>query len=197
MSLVEKIRNSYNDNIKGLSNNMNKDLSFSTYIEYYLTDSKKYNFDLDVFLPEFGINLQRPFVWNLQQQQEFIISLILERYIPNFTIIDNRKDWYEKNSYFEMIDGKQRFTTIVNFMKNQFPIIFEDKEYYFDDLKEVNGNGFVRSSILGRLKANIYYSYPDAVITDRQKIALFKIINFTGVAQEKEHLDNLNKLIVK
>jgi uncharacterized protein with ParB-like and HNH nuclease domain len=119
----------------------------------------------------------------LEQKQELILSLILERYIPNFTMIQVENN--SKKSY-EIIDGKQRINAICSFMRNEFSV----HNYYYKDME-----GFNRSSVLGRLKVNMYYSYSDSPISDIQKIKLFQLINFAGVPQEKKHLENLNKLI--
>ena len=38
---------------------------------------------------------------------------------------------------------------------------------------------------------NVYYSDNDEVITDQQKIGLFKILNFSGTPQDEQHLKSL------
>lgn len=188
MELIEQIRNEAFADISKLT--LSKDLSFGTYLDYHIKNEANYHFDFDVFLPSLGINLQRPFVWSLEQKQELIMSLILERYVPNFTMIQVHTDWGDSR-FFEVIDGKQRINAITSFMQNEFPIQYDGKEYYYRDFQTDKGNSFYRGSVLGRLKVNMYYSYPDSVITDVQKVKIFQLINFTGVPQEKEHLDKL------
>jgi len=179
MNIIKQIRNEFLKDTGQLI--VNKDLYFVSFLEEYMND--KYQFDFDVFLPSLSVNLQRPFVWSLEQKQELILSLILERYIPNFTMIQVENN--SKKSY-EIIDGKQRINAICSFMRNEFSV----HNYYYKDME-----GFNRSSVLGRLKVNMYYSYSDSPISDIQKIKLFQLINFAGVPQEKKHLENLNKLI--
>ncbi len=80
----------------------------------------------------------------------------------------------------EVIDGKQRITAIIEFMQNKFEV----------DGYTHNDFGFEFKTNLD-LKANIYYSYKDALITDQQKIELFKLLNFSGTPQDENHLNNL------
>ena len=43
------------------------------------SEERDYKYDFDVFLPKYGINLQRPYVWEHYQQNEFINSILLEK----------------------------------------------------------------------------------------------------------------------
>lgn len=148
-----------------------------TSIEDYLF-RKWYDFDFDVFLPSIGKNLQRNLVWEISQKEELIRSIIIGRKIPDVTIVSytNEKDI----TTLQVIDGKQRLTTIISFINNDFSV---DGYYYKDFGKEFN--------LLLRINAKMYYSYFDDKITDEQKIHLFKMINFSGTPQDKNHLENL------
>lgn len=47
----------------------------------------------------------------------------------------------------------------------------------------------------GIIRADITYEYPDALISDEDKIKWFHMINWAGTPQDKKHIDKLlNKL---
>ena len=149
--------------------------------------NKKYEFDIDydIFLPKYGIDLQRPYIWNEIQQEEFIFSLLNDRQIPPLVIIFH--EW----KMIEIIDGKQRLLTLKRYLSNEFSIHLNNNEYYYKDLEE-DLKFFLRRT--GVLQTIIYYSYDDKPITDDEKIALFNYYNFAGTPQEVSHKEKLIKL---
>lgn len=96
-------------------------------------ERKKLNFDLDC---------QRGYVWTEDQEQEMIDTLVCGERIPEVHCIE------ENNSGFNVIDGKQRLTTILRFINNKilwkkskadisFLSYFGDKTgIYFSELPE-------------------------------------------------------------
>ena len=40
-------------------------------------EGRDYKYDFDIYLPKYGVNLQRPYVWEHCQQQEYILSIII------------------------------------------------------------------------------------------------------------------------
>jgi hypothetical protein len=73
---------------------------------------------------------QRNYVWNNEQQNSFIISVF--KNMLSVPIIFNKKDGEKR-----CIDGKQRLTTIVEYMDGKFPLKLHNEktdeidEYYF------------------------------------------------------------------
>lgn len=157
----------------------------------------KYNFD--VFLPKYGINLQRPYVWKHYQQNEYILSILLEKPMDRFIGILNYKDSLEReHGTMEIIDGKQRLLTIQKFIHNEFPIIVNNQNVYFKDF-DSELKRFFRSRV-NYLTGDVYYSYEnleleDGKITDDIKIILFNFYNFAGTPQTEEHKNKLQSLI--
>ena len=151
----------------------------------FISNKYAHEWDFDIFLPKYGMNLQRPYVWTLLQQQELIWSMILGRSIPPSVVI------YNEHKRYEVIDGKQRIITIKRFLNNEFPIIIDGEEVYYKDL---DADTHYQISYRNSLDGEIYYSYDDAKITDDQKIALFNFYNFAGTPQEAEHRDRLIKI---
>ena len=156
---------------------------------------EEYRIDFDVFLETKGKNLQRPFVWTLLQKQELILSMLKGIALPAICIIQNSKVESDKrrDRVYEVIDGKQRLSTILAFVKGEFNIEVNGKEYNITQLEEP-----ARRLIINHyVKADVAYSYTyangskEAFITDEEKIAWFEMINFAGTPQDIEHLIDL------
>lgn len=144
--------------------------------------------DYDVYLPSKGKNLQRPFVWTEEQKSELIHSIFKGIRLTNISIIiftDDSKR--ERKKTYKIIDGKQRLSTILTFINNEFPLHYNGSKYYFKDLPEE------MQSILNRfdIVQDLVYEYQDKMISDDNKIAWFEMINFAGTPQDIEHLNNL------
>jgi uncharacterized protein with ParB-like and HNH nuclease domain len=157
--------------------------------------NRDYKYDFDVFLPKYGINLQRPYVWEHYQQNEFILSILLEKPIESFVIIQYHEGEDRGNVTNYVIDGKQRLMTIQKFGRNEFPIIVDGKEYYFKDFDEDLQRFF--ESRVNYLTAVVYYTYEDIPATDELKITLFNFYNFAGTPQTDEHKKKLQSLLKK
>lgn len=169
----------------------NENLAFAYSLFDFLV-SGKYNseVDFDVYLPTKGFNLQRPYVWTIQQQEEFIWSLIYRRYIPPVTFVCHEVDDGSRlgHQIYKVIDGKQRLMTLKRFMLNEFPIHFEGSETYWNDLDDI---AKYHIAISGCFSYNCYYSYYDDPVTDDELITIFNFYNFAGTPQEESHREKL------
>ena len=151
-------------------------------------------YDFDVYLPTYGINLQRPYVWELFQQREFIMSILLEKPIDSLVIVQDLKDYTNRDDQVNLvIDGKQRLMTIQKFVHNEFSIVINGREVYWKDFD--NESRMYFKSRANYLTANVYYSYPDCKVTDEMLVILFNYYNFAGTPQTEEHKQRLQKLI--
>lgn len=154
---------------------------------YHLLVTHKYgdSVDFDVFLPTKGFNLQRPYVWTIQQQEEFIWSCLLVRSIPPIVLIIH--EW----KLYQVIDGKQRLMTLQRFMMNEFPIHLNGGEFFYKDLE------FALQHSINQVPMvyTTYYSYEDEPITDDEKIIIFNFYNFAGTPQEESHRIKLNNAL--
>lgn len=161
-------------------------------IEYIRTEMLQ--IDFDVFLPTIGKNLQRGFVWDNMQKSEYILS-ILRTYNKTNGISSQqpiciiRNEWFSNNGkqYWQIIDGKQRLSTILDFVDNKIPFEWNGFEYYYVDLD------VIMQGVINRFWFNMVYAvnYEKEPITDLQKIEWFRTVNFLGTPQDKEHLKNL------
>jgi len=168
----------------------------------HLMDWKEYRYkhgyklDFDVYLPSKGKNLQRPYCWTLEQKRELILSIIKGIDIQYFTIIIHEAE--DKTKTYKVIDGKQRLSTMIDFLNDKFTIILNEDEYLYSELPDYNLNNLddIRNNIKYEIDHfNIHfnqtYEYYDDMISDDDKIAWFEQINFAGTPQDIEHLNNL------
>ena len=148
---------------------------------------KKLNIDWDVYLESKGKNLQRDLVWNIDQKRELIISVLMKRHIPNLAFINSIDKSDERKEVYLLIDGKQRLSTIFDFIDDKFTLVIDDVEYTFseltDDYKHAINNYYIGYYVLNEPYHNR--------ITDQQKIDWFKFINFAGTPQDKDYLLSL------
>jgi len=152
-----------------------------------------YKYDFDVYLTKFGINLQRPYVWEYYQQQELILSLLFEKQVEKVVAILHNSDLNRKNAVMFIIDGKQRLLTIYKFIHNEFPINLNGKQVYFKDFDK-DAYYFFRSRV-NYILADVYYSYDNEPISDEEKIIIFNFYNFSGTPQTEEHKKKLEALL--
>ena len=177
---------------------VNKDICFDwrlfdALVNPDYVNNRDYKYDFDIFLPTYGINLQRPYVWEHCQQNEFILSILLEKPIDSFVVIQYSEDNSRSNVTNYVIDGKQRLLTIQKFGKNEFPIVVNGKEYYFKDFDKDLQLFFERR--VNYLTGVVYYTYPDIPASDDLKITLFNFYNFAGTPQTEEHKKKLQSLL--
>lgn len=148
-------------------------------------------YDFEIYLPKYGINLQRPYVWKDYQQSEYIISILQERPLENIIVIQHETT--EGKITMEILDGKQRLTTIQKFLLGEIPVTINNKKVWWDDFDEDAKRHF--KSRLSSITAVVYYTYDDANLTDDDKIHLFNFYNFSGTPQTEEHKNTLKKLL--
>lgn len=190
--------------MKNLKELRKLDLKLSSTGLYFsqIKDLSKRKLDMDVFLPSKGVNLQRERVWTLQQKKELIMSIFIDRTIPHIcvmSIIDD-KDKSENGKYddiLQIIDGKQRLCTFLDFLNNDFTIEMEDnemggriiREYFFNQLPDDYQHAF----LFYEIKSQVAYEPLEKRFTDEDKIDWFKRINYFGTPQDKEHLILIEK----
>jgi hypothetical protein len=155
----------------------------------------KYNriIDFDVYLPKYQTNLQRDLVWSEYQSSELILSILYDRYIPPITIIQLCvTEFSSRDSTYQIIDGKQRLTAMVNFRNGSIPIMLDGEFYWWSDCDEKIQNKINSFTILA--KHYISYGKDSAdkdFISDDAKIEIFQRVNFIGTQQDENHIKNI------
>ena len=155
-------------------------------------ENNNYIYDFDVYLKKYGVNLQRPYVWEYIQQKEYILSLLLEKELSSVVIVQHNSHTPGQKTIQYVIDGKQRLITIKKFIHNEFPIVINGSDVYYKDFDEQAKR--LLFSRVNYITGNIYYSYDDEPITDDMMITLFNYYNFSGTPQTEEHKKMLEGL---
>lgn len=141
---------------------------------------KKYNYD-----PPY----QRLSVWSDEKQSFFIDSLLRNYPVPPIFLHKKINDATGKQS-FDVIDGKQRLTSIIRFIKNEIPAISDNgidslSGVYFKDLDFLDDGKFKK--LFWRYELQIQYvDTEDRAIIDN----LFDRLNRNGAplsGQELRH----------
>jgi len=145
------------------------------------------NLDFDVYLPTRGLNLQRPHVWTIDQKRELIMSMLIRRHIPHCAILNIIDRTNESKEVWQVIDGKQRLSAMIDFYQDKFTIELEGNYYLFSQLP----NDYKIAIANHHIRYYVAYEHHEKNISDDDKIAWFKFINFAGTPQDKEHLQSL------
>lgn len=183
-----------NSELLNIKVHCNKGVVLDPYLINNLTGVKpRKEYDFDIYLPKYGVNLQRPYVWEDYQQSEYIISILQERPLDNIIVIQHEPD--EGKIVMQIVDGKQRLTTIQKFLLGEIPVTINNKKVWWYDFDEDAKRYF--KSRLSRITAVVYYTYDDDNLTDDDKIRLFNFYNFAGTPQTEEHKNMLKEFLNK
>jgi hypothetical protein len=142
------------------------------------------NIDWEVHLPTRGMNLQRDFVWNLDQKREIIWSILKRRHIARMAVLNTKDDVYQ------IIDGKQRLSSMIAFINDGFTLLIDGKEYLFSELPKDY------QTITSKYMFPYYIVNEggyEGVVSDQDKIDWFNFINFAGTPQDKAHMEKLQQ----
>ena len=144
--------------------------------------------DFDIFLPTYNRPLQRDLVWTLDQKRELIWSVLIGRSIPKLSMIAICTEDYK--NVWTIVDGKQRLTTLFDFVNDKFTIEVEGQEYLFSQLP----NDYQRTISRFDLSFNVMYEPTPNAFSDDIKVEWFKFLNFAGTPQDKDHLNSFVKI---
>lgn len=133
----------------------------------------------------FGAEYQREYVWGHDEQQTFLRVLISGFPIGSVALA-KASDWDSCDGpYIEVVDGKQRLTTLKMFINNEIPIVIGDEEIYWFELSRAEQLSFGRPVLSAVI-------LDDA--TEKDRIDYFVAVNFTGVPQSEAHRQQVLKL---
>lgn len=77
-------------------------------------------------------NYQRNVIWNPDKKTSFIESLFMEIIIPPIYVVEIPGDDFLSENKYEVVDGKQRLSTIDEFLRNSLSLNEKSLEYYRD-----------------------------------------------------------------
>lgn len=79
---------------------------------------------------------QRNEIWGKDKQTAFIESLLMGIIIPPIYVVEVPAEQVLDGSSYEVVDGKQRLTTITSFLQNEFSLVEKYLEYFGDLFKD-------------------------------------------------------------
>ena len=131
---------------------------------------------------------QRPYVWKEEHQQPLLKSIFENQPIDSVAIVLDPKI---PERYCEMVDGKQRITTLIMFYENKFPYKPKNsKPIFFSEMEMPDQRDFKKT----RLTSNELLSKSSSPVTEADKIKYFLQKNFGGVPQTEEHKRKVEKM---
>lgn len=130
---------------------------------------------------------QRDLCWTLEDKQNFIESVynelncgvIVLRYNSDKRLAESGAEW-------DVVDGKQRLSTLIEFFNNEFPDRYGN---YWKDFSVVAQRHFKN------IKCMTFYEFRENVSDEDIKRA-FLNVNFTGVPMSKEHIEFVKSINV-
>lgn len=157
-----------------------KECNFNPYV--YLDDGSKYHY-------------QRPLCWTLEQKQLLIESIYNNVSCGTILVRDNTWEHLEhivksnnetELGFKDIIDGKQRLTTIAQFVNGEF---VDTHGNSFVDLSEAAQYEFFNSMVL---------TYKEIKnVNDKQVLKEFLKVNYAGVPQDPEHIKLVMSMLEK
>jgi hypothetical protein len=147
---------------------------------------RMYNTNLDGLLHmvynsgvDFSPDYQRDLVWTQEQKIALIDSIFNNVDIGKFTFI---KHDYSRDLYYEILDGKQRLSTLCEYYEDRF----KWKGKYFSELCGSDANHYTGFSV----------AYGEVgEITEQQIYKLFVKMNTSGTPMSQDHLKKIKSLI--
>lgn len=123
---------------------------------------------------DFDPDYQRGYVWDDDDREKLITSIFMGVDIGRFVLrhLDG-DEWMEKGVGYEIIDGKQRFLTLLAFYENRFPY----KGVYYNDLSPKDKRCFKDATTAVAEVKNI---------SKKETIRVFLLLNRSGKSVNDE-----------
>lgn len=155
----------------------------------YSRKFRKEKYDMEVWLPTYGRNLQRELCWTIENKAALIRSMLYGNFIaPISAVIAYRND-EDTTGYYQIIDGKQRLTAIFDFIEGAYPVTLNDASYYYKDFDYRLQQAMLKNAPIINLCID--------EMSDDDKIAWYLRLNYAGVPQQTDYLKNLQSLLLK
>ncbi len=126
-------------------------------------------------------NYQRSYVWSDADRERLLDSVFRGLTIGEFIFISDRD---EDDYRYEILDGQQRLTALIDFVLNKFTY----KGFYYNELSVADQDHF----------GNVYATWVELdgkYLTPKLKAEIFLIVNDSGVPQSEEHLKKVREFI--
>lgn len=156
-------------------------------------DARTSEYPIDMYLRwiaggelDFDADYQRGYVWGSEEQQNFL-NVVISGFPIGMVALAKAPDWCERPlPYIEVVDGKQRLTTLKKFITNEIPITLNDGPIYWRDMTRAEQLAFGRPSLPAVVLDGVSY---------KDRLAYFMAVNFTGVPQSEQHKRHVMQLL--
>ena len=126
----------------------------------------------------FDADYQREYVWQEEEQQAFLRTAV-SGFPLGHVALAKRPDWGTVDGpYIEVVDGKQRLTTIWLFITDEIPLILPEGPMLWSQLTRGEQLAFGSASLPAVELNNA---------SRAQLLEFFYTTNFSGVAQSEAH----------
>jgi hypothetical protein len=132
---------------------------------------------------------QRTLVWTLKQKQDYINNLFNGMAEIRPTILLYYED---KKDIYEVLDGKQRLTTLFQFIDNEFAIIVDGEEVYFNDLIDTDKKFILNHNVYWTRIMSFKVLEPIAL---EDKLTLFLEKNYLGTHMSDEQINKVLNML--
>ncbi len=139
---------------------------------------KKYSFGID-FDPDY----QRGYVWDQKDKQLLLDSIFKNIDIGKFVLIHlSNIEWMKRMFSYEILDGKQRLNTLIEFYENKLAY----KGKYYNDLSRMDKRAFIEHQV----------AVAEVRETDKKTVLkYFLMLNRTGKSMDEVHLTQVEKML--
>ncbi|MCY9861428.1 DUF262 domain-containing protein [Vibrio coralliirubri] len=129
----------------------------------------------------FNKQYQRPYCWGEKEQQSLLQTIFAREPIDSVAVVINHDS---DSEYFEVVDGRQRITTMLKFFDGEIPFITESgAKVYFNDLPKFDQLEFKKLT-LPTVELKSRDGSPVSLVS---KLRFFYRKNFAGVPQSQDH----------
>jgi hypothetical protein len=126
---------------------------------------------------------QRDYVWSNEDKINLIESIFDNIEIGRIVVHEEFNTKKPVDTWcFEIIDGKQRLSAILDYYKNKFAV----RDKYFKDLSNLDKQNFKMILIPVTEVKNL---------NKKQQIELFIKVNTTGKVMDKKHLEKIKQMM--
>lgn len=139
---------------------------------------KQYGFGID-FDPDY----QRGYVWDNMDKELLLDSIFKNIDIGKFVLIHlSDVEWIERGFSYEILDGKQRLSTLIEFYENKLSY----KGKYYNDLSKKDKRTFKNHQV----------AIAEVKETDKKTVLkYFLMLNRTGKSMDESHLAEIKKML--
>ena len=153
-----------NNRLEGIYKKLKRELIEKTIFDIVIAEEKEHI--------NYNPNYQRNYIWNITKAVSLIETVLINGEIPPITVIKN-------DERIEVIDGRQRYETLLKFYNNEFPL----KICGLEKLKDLNG---------------LYYKeLPENVRKIFEEYKLKLIVYTADISTKKEDLELVKRDLFK